>query len=108
MDTSPFEAHPDGVRLFLHLTPGASKNALVRLGPDANNQMRLRALVTTVPEQGKANKAIIKILAKKLRLPRSDIRIIAGQQSREKTLLLSGNPANLLDRLSCLLTESGM
>lgn len=102
MATSPFLAHPDGVRLQVHLTPGAARDGLDRVDQDVNALARLRVTVTDVPEKGKANKALIKLLAKKLRLPKSTIRIIAGHQSRDKALLIAGDTPILLKQISAV------
>lgn len=100
MATSPVSAHTDGVRLSVHLTPNAAQNRLDRIYQDALGSTRLRATVTTVPEQGKANKALVKLLAKKLRLPKSSIQIIAGHHTREKTLVISGDTPILLKQIT--------
>lgn len=94
------QAHKNGVMLFIKLTPKASKNALVRIEKDTNGKSRLKATVTAVPEKGKANTALIKLLSKKLGLPKTSIELIAGDQSRLKTILLHGETAALEKILS--------
>jgi len=106
MVTSPLSVHPDGVRLHVHLTPSAARDGLDRVDQDANASPRLRATVTTVPDKGKANKAMIKLLAKKLRLPKSAIQIIAGHQSRDKTLLVAGDTPMLLKQITAALVSA--
>lgn len=96
------------MHLFLHLTPNAKSTGLDRLTPDRRAITLLRARVTTPSKKGKANKTVIRFLAKKLGLPRFVIRIIAGHQSREKTLLISADSTLVLERLSRLLVESGL
>ena len=44
--------------------------------------------VTVAPEDGKANKQVIKLLAKELGLPKSNLAIIRGHTSRDKTCLI--------------------
>ncbi len=85
---------------MVHLTPGAAHDRLDRIDQGANAAARLRVTVTTAPEKGKANKALIKLLAKKLRLPKSAIQIIAGHQSRDKILLIAGNAPMLLKQIT--------
>jgi uncharacterized protein len=75
----------DGVRLELRVTPRAGRN---ELGPVRDG--RLQAKVTVAPEDGKANVAVIKLLSKALRVPASQIEILRGETSRDKTLLLRG------------------
>ena len=93
------KTHKDGVLLAIKLTPKAAKDALVRLEADSTGKTRLKATVTAVPEKGKANSALIKLLSKKLKLPKTNIQLIAGDQSRLKTVLFAGDPKTLLGRL---------
>ncbi len=94
------KAHKDGVMLFIKLTPKASRDALVKLEEDGDGTIRLKATVTAIPEKGKANSALIKLLSKKLGLPKTSIELIAGDQSRLKTILLKGETAALEKILS--------
>lgn len=75
------------------------------MSPDRQGRIRLRCRVTAAPEKGKANKTVIKLLAKKLRLPQSAFQIIAGQQSREKDVLISGDMELLDQQILTLLAE---
>ena len=43
---------------------------------------------TVVPEKGKANKKVIEILSKYLKVPKSRIKLIKGETSREKIFLI--------------------
>ncbi|MFC4346415.1 DUF167 domain-containing protein [Kordiimonas lipolytica] len=99
---------PEGVRLHIRLTPKASADKLDRVDKDADGMPRLRATVTAIPENGKANAALIKLLSKKLRLPKSAIRLIAGDQNRNKTILFEGAPVELFDALDAKLRELGL
>ena len=89
----------DGVTFRVKLTPKAARNALVRTEQDEAGNTLLRASVTAVPEKGKANASLIKMLAKKLGLPKTNIRLIAGEQSRHKTVLISGTPDEMMKLL---------
>lgn len=100
--------HIDGLLLRVRLTPNASHNRLLNLALDGAQKCRLKVAVTGVPEKGKANKALVRLIAKKLRLPPSAIRIIAGQQSREKTLLIGGPTDELSARMKALLIAQGL
>ena len=80
---------PDGALLAVRITPKAKKNAI---GPE--HDCALKVSVTVVPEKGKANAALIKLLAKQLRIAKSDIEIVSGHTDRNKTLLLRGLSAD--------------
>lgn len=94
------KAHKDGVMLFVKLTPKASKNTLVKLEENSDGHTRLKVTVTAIPEKGKANNALVKLLSKKLGLPKTSIELIAGDQSRLKTILFKGETAALEKILS--------
>jgi uncharacterized protein (TIGR00251 family) len=50
----------------------------------------LRVRVTAAPQDGSANTAVVKLLAKQLGLPRSSIVLIRGAKSRDKVIEISG------------------
>jgi uncharacterized protein (TIGR00251 family) len=77
------EQRADGVILPVKANPGARENALRGV-----HDGQLKVSVTAAPEKGKANKAIIEVLARKLELKRSQIEIIAGDTSSEKKLMI--------------------
>lgn len=74
-----------GVRIEVRVTPKASRNAVgsVEAG-------RLRIQVTAPPENGKANEAVRKLLAKRLRVGKSSIEIVRGETARDKSLIVAG------------------
>jgi len=104
----PFEPHPDGLRLFLRVTPGAARDAITGLQPDADGRMRLKIGVTTVAEGGKANKAALALLAKTWRLPKSSMTLLAGETNRLKTVLVAGDSAALSKSLTAWLAAAGL
>ncbi len=108
MATDFWEEVADGITLTIRLTPKAASNRLDRIEADADGHKRLRATVTAVPEKGKANTALIKLISKKLRLPKTTIRLIAGDQSRSKRLHISGDPDTLKSALHSSLRENGI
>jgi uncharacterized protein (TIGR00251 family) len=85
----PFSGHEGGVKIAIRLRPGASANRIDGAKDFANGTRRLCVRVTAVPEKGKANDALIKLLAKSWRIPRSRLSIIAGAKDRNKTLLFA-------------------
>ncbi len=77
------ELHADGVILPVKASPGTRENA-IRGAHDG----QLKVSVTTAPEKGKANKAIIEVLARALQLKRGQIELIAGDTSAQKKFLV--------------------
>ncbi len=100
MTDTPFKAVNEGLRLFVRLTPNARRNGFSALMQNAEGQTVLKISVTAVPEKGKANAALIKLLAKEWKLAKSQIEITAGQTDRYKTLLLRGDPSHLQQQLT--------
>lgn len=96
----PFQPHKDGVRISLRANPGSSRNALTGVHLDAAGQKHLKACVTAVAEGGKANKAVIAMLSKTWRQPKSAFSILSGDTGKQKTLLLHGNTDKLMQTLT--------
>jgi len=99
----PFEAVADGVRLAVRVTPKASRNAIAGLADTASGGKALKVTVTAVPENGKANEAVVKLLAKAWKLPKTSLTVVAGATDRNKILHVAGDPADLMRRLTALL-----
>lgn len=97
---SPFSAVAGGVRVALRVTPRASRNAVAGLAATADGGAALKVTVTTVPEDGKANQAVVELLAKAWRTPKSSISVVSGATDRNKIILVAGDPAELLPRLT--------
>lgn len=87
----PFRETQKGLEIFLRVTPKASANRLQGLIDDGAGLVRLKIQVTTVPEDGKANGAVIKLLSRLWNIPKTDFTIVSGQTGRNKTLLITGN-----------------
>ncbi|KAF0224027.1 MAG: hypothetical protein FD176_1425 [Rhodospirillaceae bacterium] len=99
MSQVPYSITGQGLRLFIRLTPKGSRDKIDGLAAEADGGVVLKASVTAVPEDGKANAALIKMLAKEWRVAKSDFEIIAGATDRRKTVLISGDGALLAARL---------
>ena len=79
-----------GVEVFLYIQPRASRNKVVGLQGE-----ELKIALTAPPVDGAANKACCLFMAKLCSLPRSYVKIISGETSRHKRLLLED--ADLLE-----------
>lgn len=69
--------------LEIRVTPKASANR-IKVEEDGT----IRVYVTTAPEDGKANKKVIELLAKEYGIAKSRISIIKGETSRNKTVAI--------------------
>jgi uncharacterized protein (TIGR00251 family) len=75
----------DHARLAIKVVPGSSKNMVAGWFGDA-----LRVRVTSPPEKGKANSAVLKLLAEVLDIPVNSISIVKGATSPRKLVEISG------------------
>jgi len=95
----PFSLVPQGVRVAVRVTPKASRDKADGVSADSDGHRMVKVSVTAVPEDGKANDAVIKLLSKAWRVPKTSITVIQGQSSRNKTLLIEGDGHELLTAL---------
>lgn len=91
----PFTDH---IRLSIRLTPNASRDAVESVEVMDDGEAWLRARVIAVPEDGKANKALVQLLAKRLGVPKSSVSFISGETARKKILRIDGDPEDLMKR----------
>jgi uncharacterized protein YggU (UPF0235/DUF167 family) len=75
----------DTIRLEVKVAAGASRDAIRGWQGDC-----LRVSLVTAPERGKANVALIALLARALAIPKSAIAIVRGEHSARKTLTVTG------------------
>lgn len=71
--------------LRLHVTPRGSRNEIVGWRENV-----LYIKITAPPVEGAANSAIVKFVADSLNVRKSQVELVSGDKSREKTLRISG------------------
>jgi uncharacterized protein len=96
----------DGLRVRLRVTPGASADRVVGIVPEAEGGAALKVTVTAVAEGGKANAALIALLARTWRLAKRDLTVVAGVADRRKWLEIAGDPVRLRALIDPALGES--
>ena len=96
-----WRALADGVAVAVKVQPKSRRPGLHGAAPSADGD-RLRIGVTEAAEGGRANRAACATLAGALGLPQSAVQVAAGTTSREKTLHVAGNAAELAARLAAL------
>lgn len=97
---APFAACREGVRVRVRVTPKASRDEIRGLCHDADGSAALKVTLTAPPADGKANAALIGLLARHWRLPKSSLAITSGRSDRRKTVTITGDPAELCRRLA--------
>jgi len=89
-----------GVTVELRAQPRARRIAL-----ECTGQGTLKAAVTAPAEDGKANAAIVELLAKEWRLPKSAFEVTRGAAARDKVIGISGETAALVERIAAWVRE---
>ena len=74
-----------GVLVPVLAQPGAKRSAIVRFQAGA-----VKIAVNQPPDKGRANEAIVEMLAKTLDLPLRSVELVAGATSRKKMILIRG------------------
>lgn len=91
----------DGVRLAVRLTPKADRDAIGGIiAGDGGHMLKVR--VRAAPEDGKANDALLRLLAEALALPRRCFDLAQGASSRRKLVDIAGDPPAILSALEHL------
>ncbi|MBP1806613.1 DUF167 family protein [Rubellimicrobium aerolatum] len=90
---------PTGLRLRLRVTPNAAHDRID--GPEtlADGTTVLRLRTRAAPEGGRANAAVLALLARHLGVPKSAVTLLSGDTARLKTVHVEGDPETLAARL---------
>ncbi|MBV1705988.1 MAG: DUF167 domain-containing protein [Hyphomicrobiales bacterium] len=91
-----------GLELHVRLTPRSSGDRIEGLALLADGRQILKARVRALPEDGRANVALQRLLAAFFGRPVAAVTLIAGATTRIKTLAVTGDPEGLARKLSDL------
>jgi len=94
-----YRAEKDGLTLFVRLTPKAAKDVIAGVEEAGDGKSHLAVRVRAVPEDGKANRALIKFLTKEIKIPARAFHLAAGATARLKQVHISGDTAEIVQRL---------
>jgi len=81
-----------GWQLMVRLTPKASQTKIGEIAFDEKEGLYLKVYVTAIPEDNKANKALLEILSKTFKVPKSNLQILSGLTARHKLIWFSKEP----------------
>ncbi len=95
-----FQEFEGGVKFSVQVKPNSRKTELI-----VETDGTLRMNVAAPPSSGKANREIVRWLAKRLRRPSSEVRLIGGLRSRTKTIAVLNLKSDELQK--SLISESG-
>jgi hypothetical protein len=98
-----FQNGRSGSAIAVRVFSGSKKNEIDQILGDGTIKIKL----TTPPVQGKANKALVKLLAEILDVNQSQIEIIAGEKSRNKLVTVYDLDAEIVNqRIQATLMKS--
>ncbi len=90
------DPRPQLARLKVKVVPGSSRNEIVGWLGDA-----LKIKVTAPPEKGKANEAVVELLAAALGIATDDIIVVSGHSSPAKVVAVSGMDDETIRKAFC-------
>ncbi len=100
--TVEIRATAEGASLAVRAQPGAKKNKIT-----GEHDGALKVAVTTPPEDGRANEALAKFLAKIFGCKSSQVEILQGKTDRRKVFQFAGmNPDDLQAAVATILAET--
>jgi uncharacterized protein YggU (UPF0235/DUF167 family) len=73
--------------------------------PDASGASWLSVRVTAPPDSGRANAAVVALLAQALGVPQRDLRLVSGASGRWKRIRVQGEPEALMPRAAALAAD---
>lgn len=89
----------NGVSVRIRLTPKGGRDAVEGWETDSGGASHLKGRVRAAPESGKANAALIDLIAKTLGVSRSSVTITGGEKARLKTVAITGDTSSLAAKL---------
>lgn len=77
---------PKNEYLRIKVIPKSQKNEITEIMEDAEGEETIKIRIKAVPKKGKANEELIKFLSKKLKLPKTNFKIISGKSDQLKLI----------------------
>jgi uncharacterized protein (TIGR00251 family) len=94
--------HAAGARVALKVTPRAPSSGVQGVEVDGAGRTHLAVRVNAPAEAGKANAALISLLAKRWRMPQSALEVVSGARARRKVVHIHGSPTELIARVRAI------
>jgi hypothetical protein len=91
------------LRIAVRLTPRSRADRIAGIAHLGDGAAILKVSVTAPPLDGRANEALLQLLAEEWGMPRRDLAIVGGLKSRSKLVRIAGEPDGLMKRLGTVL-----
>ncbi len=89
----------ENIVIKVKIIPNASKDEIIK------EDGFIKVRVTALPIENKANKALVKLLSKEFKIPKTSIEIIKGETSKEKLISFSTQDKTKIDLINSYLTK---
>jgi uncharacterized protein len=89
--SKPWATCADGLVVTVRLTPKGGRDSIDGIVWLSDGSSVLKARVAAAPTEGEANDALIRLLARKLRVAPRDVTLVGGATSRVKRILIRGD-----------------
>jgi uncharacterized protein len=99
LSEGPFRLANDGLRVAIRLSPRSKADRLLAIVETQGGRV-VKVSVTAPAEAGRANEALLQLLARAWGLPRRHLSIIAGATNRNKVVRLTGDPQQLIEKVT--------
>jgi uncharacterized protein (TIGR00251 family) len=98
-DEYPWQVVADGVLLVVRLTPRGGRDAIEAIEQMADGRAVLKIRVRAAASEGEANAALLRLLAKSLKVASAQVSLVAGASARVKRIKIAGAGPALADAL---------
>ena len=95
----PWRYSTGGISIALRVTPRGGRDDIDGIETLANGRSVVKVRVRAIAEGGEANRAVTELLAKALRVPKANVKILSGATSRLKHVAVDGDPKLLGEAL---------
>ena len=105
MSDVPWTVTVDGLLLTVRLTPKGGRDAIDGIEMLSDGRAVLKARVRALPEDGEANAALIKLMAKAVGVSASRVSVQSGHTARLKVLKFDGDGAVLATKIAAVSSQ---
>ena len=107
MAARPWKILAGALSVSVRATPKGGRDSIDGTVELADGQTALKVRVRAAPTDGKANDALIRVLAKAVGVPPRAVTLLQGAAARTKTFRIEGDPARLAAALERAIGEQG-
>lgn len=101
----PWRYSTEGIAVALRVTPRGGRDDFDGIETQADGRPVLKVRVKALAEGGEANRAVIQLLSKALKVPQANVRLLSGVTSRSKQIAIDGDPKRLGEMLQKLVAD---